>query len=556
MGELAAAARPSEDLAGRQGLVADDLKGLAERPGETQREALEAAANAAASARDEVRKDDPAAAQKHQDEVIRQLDKLVADAQREAQATAEKNAGALQRMQAATEAAAKRAEEIGKGLGEGARAARESDSRGRLEQAAAETKEAEEALRRSLRRLQQGLPKSAEQDRREADQKVEAAKRSLEGLRESHRDTSPGAREAMKKIGERQGELEDQVKKLEQRLRRQDHQQGVDSLQDAQSAMREARQALEEGDPDEAERAQERAEKALEQAQQELDKEERRYRQLRQHELLYKLKEELRNFRRAAQGHREMLMAIEAEVRKRGRVTRDIRRGDLKKLIDQVSALQRDVADKATAVEGEGAVVYTYILKGCSADLKETAAQLEMSEVGMLPQELLGDVVRRFDLAIKGLERDLQDRREQQQQQQQQQGERPTDVQNKPVLVPPDAEIRMMLVLQQSLNQERENFFANRPEFGKEAPTDLDKARVERMYHQQGSLAELFDSLSQSLLGPAEDHPLGPAGDGQGPGGEGNETPTGGEGDAEGGAEGPEQGGDEAPPDDGKEDGR
>jgi Domain of unknown function (DUF4175) len=545
MRELAAAARPSEDLAGRQGLVADDLKGLAERPGEKQQEALRAAAKEAAAARDEIRRDDPAAAQKHQDEVVKHLDQLVAEAQREAQATAERNAEALQRIEKATEAAARRAEEIGKGLGEGARAARESDSRGRLEEAAARTEEAKEALRRSLRRLQQGLPKSAEQDRREADEKVDAAKRSLDGLRESHRETTPGSRESMQKIGERQGELEDQVKKLEQRLRRQDQKPGVDSLQDAQAAMREARQALEQGDPDEAERAQERAEKALEQAQQEFDKEERRYRQLRQHELLYKLKEELRNFRRAAQGHREMLMAIEAEVKKRGRVTRDIRRGDLKKLIDQVSALQRDVADKATAVEGEGAVVYTYILKGCSADLKETAAQLEMSEVGLLPQELLGDVVRRFDLAIKGLERDLQDRREQQQQQQQQQGERPTDVQNKPVLVPPDAEIRMMLVLQQSLNQERESFFANRPEFGKEPPTDADKARVERMYHQQGSLAELFDSLSQSLFGPGEDHPLGP--DGTEPGGEGDEMPPGGDGDAGGGA-GAEQDGGDAPP--------
>ncbi|MCK6460408.1 MAG: DUF4175 family protein, partial [Planctomycetes bacterium] len=533
----------------RQGLVADDLKALAERPGEKQQETLGAAAKQAAAARDAIRADDPAAAQQRQDEVIRELDKLVAEAEREAQATAERNADALQRISKATEAAASRSEEIGKGLGEGSRAARESDSRGRLAEAAERTKEAAEALRRSLRRLQQGLPKSAEQDRREAEEKVEAAKRNLEGLRESHRDTTPGARDAMTKIGERQGELEDQVKKLEQRLRRQDQKPGVESLQDAQAAMRQARQALEEGDPDEAERAQERAEKALEQAQQELDKEERRYRQLRQHELLYKLKEELRNFRRAAQGHREMLMAIEAEVKKRGRVTRDIRRGDLKKLIDQVAALQRDVADKATAVDGEGAVVYTYILKGCSADLKETAAQLEMSEVGLLPQELLGDVVRRFDLAIKGLERDLQER-QQQQQQQQQQGERPTDVQNKPVLVPPDAEIRMMLVLQQSLNQERETFFANRPAFGKEPPTDADKARLERMYHQQGSLAELFDSLSQSLFGSGEGHPVGPGEEGAGP-----ETPPEGEGgDVPPGEAGPEGGGGDAPGN--EEDGR
>jgi hypothetical protein len=132
--------------------------------------------------------------------------------------------------------------------------------------------------------------------------------------------------------------------------------------------------------------------------------------------------------------------------------------------------------------------------------------------------------------------------------------EAPTDVQNKPVLVPPDAEIRMMLVLQQSLNQERENFFANRPEFGRDTPTDADKARIERMYHQQGSLAELFDSLSQSLLGPEPESPLGPTGDEPGPGAEGQEPPPG-DGDA-GGAGEQDGGGADGMPDDSKEDER
>jgi hypothetical protein len=108
----------------------------------------------------------------------------------------------------------------------------------------------------------------------------------------------------------------------------------------------------------------------------------------------------------------------------------------------------------------------------------------------------------------------------------------------------------MMLVLQQSLNQEREAFFTNRPAFGKEPPTDADKARLERMYHQQGSLAELFDSLSQSLFGSGEGHPLGPGEEGAGP-----ETPPEGEGgDAPPGGAGPEGGGGDAPGN--EEDGR
>jgi hypothetical protein len=69
----------------------------------------------------------------------------------------------------------------------------------------------------------------------------------------------------------------------------------------------------------------------------------------------------------------------------------------------------------------------------------------------------------------------------------------------------------MVLVLQRALNDEREGFFGNRPEFGKDRPSDAEKARLERMYHQQGSLAELFDSLRQSLLGGEGGHELPPA---------------------------------------------
>ena len=50
---------------------------------------------------------------------------------------------------------------------QGSRQAKENDSRRRLEQAEEQTRQAEEALRRSLRRLGEGMPKSAEEDRRE-----------------------------------------------------------------------------------------------------------------------------------------------------------------------------------------------------------------------------------------------------------------------------------------------------------------------------------------------------------------------------------------------------
>ena len=297
---------------------------------------------------------------------------------------------------------------------------------------------------------------------------------------------------------------------LEERLKRLKEKSGAQRLQDAQSAMREAQQHLQQGRPDEAEHAQDRAEKSLKEAEKDLAKEERRYRNLRQYELLFKLKDELKAFRRSAQANREQLVAIAAKVRAAGRVTRSINKAELKPLLKHVRRLERDVTDKSAAIEKERAIVYTYILKGCASDLKEVDAQLAMKEVGLVPQEMLGDVVRRFDMAIAGLERNLQEREEdrKKQDQQDQQGNRNNSTNNgKPLLVPADAEVRMVMVLQKALNQEREDFFTSRPDFGSKKPTASEKARLERLYHKQGSLAELFDSLRQALITNQADTP-------------------------------------------------
>ncbi|MGH7162663.1 MAG: hypothetical protein ACREID_04205, partial [Planctomycetota bacterium] len=377
------------------------------------------------------------------------------------------------------------------------------------------TRSAEEALGRSLRRLQDAMPKSAEQERDDAAGEVERARRQLDGLRESHQDPSPDERARLRQIGERQGALEEQTKLLEERIKRLKEKSGADRLQEAQSAMRDARRQLEEGAADEAEASQERAQKSLEEAERELSQEERRYRSLRQHELLFQLKEQLSAFRRASQAHLEELQGIDAEARQAGRVGRHLERARIEPLRKKVGGLKRDVADKSAAVEKENAVVYTYILKGCAADLGEVEEHLRLREVGVLPQELLGDIVRRFDLALKGLDRDLQERRDEQQAQQQDGQQGPTEG-DRPALVPAAAELRMVMVLQKALNEERENFFANRPDFGQRKPTEGEKARMERLYHQQGSLAELFESLRRSVTRQTEEGQEEPAVPGEG----------------------------------------
>jgi hypothetical protein len=63
----------------------------------------------------------------------------------------------------------------------------------------------------------------------------------------------------------------------------------------------------------------------------------------------------------------------------------------------------------------------------------------------------------------------------------------------------------MVMVLQQELNKERDNFFLNRPDFGARRPSEAELGRLQHFYHQQGWLAEMFDSLRESLAGPEEE---------------------------------------------------
>jgi hypothetical protein len=480
--------------------MGEALRELAESaPDAGQKSAAEGAADSAKNAEEALRDRDYGRAGDRQEEVLRALEALSADAEKAAERAAGQSQEALERARVSTGKAAESADRIAGGLREGARSAHEDSARARLEEAAGHTETAAEALRRSLRRLKESLPKPAGQDRREASEEARKARESVRGVRERQQPSSDAQRDAMRALAEQQKELEDETKRLEEVMRKSKEPSGVERLEDAQSAMREAKRALEQGEQDEAEEAQERARKSLEEARREMDKEERRYRSLRQYELLFQLKEALQGFRRDAQASLETLQQIDAVARNEGKVSRHLDKSQLTPLREGVARQQRDVADKAAAIEKEQAIVYTYLLQGCGNDLGEVIEHLRQREVGVLPQEILADVVRRFDLALKGLERDLREKREEEGQQQDPPEEGSQPMGTKQRLVPPDAELRMVKVLQEALNAEREAFFRNRPDFATRKATEAEQARIQRLYHQQGSLAELFDTIREAL---------------------------------------------------------
>ena len=545
--------RQRGDIAQRQGKVAEELEHLADRQeraakqgdsgqnGEqkgkaggdqksrgkqAQKEAqqMRKAAAAAKQAQQDLKRGDHNAARENQENAEQRIQRALEQAQKAAQADAARSQKDLDRLKKNTERAARQAGNARKELRRGAQQAQQADAAQRIRDAEERMKRAEEEIRRSLKKLSEARPRGAERDRAAAKEQIEKAIRGLNGVREKHQVGDQKTRDELKKIARRQQELEKKVRMLDEQLKRLNERRGREQIQDAQSQMRDAAKRLEEGDSDAAEQAQKRAQKSLEQADEELNEEQRKYRNLHQYQLLFKLRDELKRFQRESQAHRETLQKIAALVRQSGRVTRHINRAEVRPLRSKLRALTRNVSEKSEAIEKERAVVYTYLLQGCATDLSEVESLLGSKEVGLIPQELLGDVVRRFEMAIKGLERELQERGKEEQEQKQQGGQKQGG-QNQGggprPLVPPDAEIRMILVMQRSLNEERESFLANRPELDERTLTENEKARLRRLYHQQGSLAELFDTLRQNILGGETDGPDMPRSDGDEDGAEG-----------------------------------
>ena len=58
----------------------------------------------------------------------------------------------------------------------------------------------------------------------------------------------------------------------------------------------------------------------------------------------------------------------------------------------------------------------------------------------------------------------------------------------------------MILVMQRTLNEERKDFFENRPDLDERELSEREKSRLKRFYHKQGSLAELFDTLFEAKV--------------------------------------------------------
>ena len=219
-----------------------------------------------------------------------------------------------------------------------------------------------------------------------------------------------------------QQKLAEDIVKLARELAERDNKAAQQKAQQAAEAAKKAQRALEEGDVEQTQEQQEEARQKLEEAAQELEEEQDRYQELRQEELLFKMKEELTLFlERQRPITKETLAAQEAQ--KAEALSRPARK-KLNQLGEQELELAGKVEFLTTALQEEGNLVYQAVLRANLEDLREVSRRLggRAPDPGTFTTMMQQDVERRSEELLAALERERQrreqDRKERQEQQQ------------------------------------------------------------------------------------------------------------------------------------------
>jgi len=276
-----------------------------------------------------------------------------------------------------------------------------SDQQG--QRAAEDLAKAQQAMTQAAKSLQQGLPSRASSQQEQAADSLEQARKSLQ----RNRPLTEEARQQLKQIAKNQEELRKEIIELAELAKERNNRQAEDALREASRAADQARQDLSNEDPAEAEQDQEQVKEKLTQAQEALQEERDRYMDLRQEELLFRIKDELKQFLEKQQ---PISLATDDAGRKLAegrRLTRPVRRK-----LNQLGERELELADKLKfikeALTEEDVVVYSYVLRANEQDLRSVSQRLSGSrpDPGEYTSLLQHDVENRTTKLIEALKRE------------------------------------------------------------------------------------------------------------------------------------------------------
>ncbi|RME03287.1 MAG: hypothetical protein D6805_07025, partial [Planctomycetota bacterium] len=303
----------------------------------------------------------------------------------------------------------------------------------------------------------------------------------------------------LQKLIREQEELRRRTKELAQKMQKTPPQE---NLEQASKQMDEAQRNIERQHLDESLQEQKQAQKYLEKSKENLEKKLNKYKEKKQQEELFNIHAKLQQMiQRQKQINQQTLKIENTRLQFRGRLPRYLRRKILKELIPKEKKQIQDARNIQKKLEQEGSTVYASQMKSIQQDLDNIIQQMRRPPSGESPtgeytqlaqNQVLKKLVRLKD-AFKVL---YENRKQKKKNKKQKTKKRPQN--QKPMLIPPIAELKLMLELQKELREKTEDLQrAIRLSGGK--PTEIQNRLLQRLVEEQNNLAETWQKMIDSL---------------------------------------------------------
>ncbi len=373
-------------------------------------------------------------------------------------------------------------------------------TKAQAEKAAAKLQQAQQRMQNAAQKLQSGQQANAAGEQQAAAEAVQEAMQALD----ENRPPDAAQKEQLQQQAKAQEKLAEDIIRLAEELKKRDNKAAEQKANQAAAAAKKAQRAMEQGEPEEAQQQQEEARKNLEDAAKELEQEEDRYQDLRQEELLFRMKDELTQFLTKQVPISAQTLEAQKTAPADG-LSRAVRR-KVNQLGEEEQELAGKLAFLVKALTEEGNLVYQAVLTANCEDLKEVARRLggRNPDVGTFTTLLQEDVVRRTEEMLKALERERQRRdeerkkKQEEQQQQKDPGKNRFDPQRQK-LVSLIAELELLKQLGVDTRRATDNLRTLVEARGDEVISDAEVAMIERLAHRHNEITKLFQQIKAGV---------------------------------------------------------
>jgi DNA repair exonuclease SbcCD ATPase subunit len=308
----------------------------------------------------------------------------------------------------------------------------------------------------------------------------------------------------MQQDAQQQQKLAEDIVRLAEELKKREQKEAQRSAEQAAEAAKKAQRAMEQGQQDEAEQQQEEARQKLEEAAQQLEEEEDRYQDLRQEELLFRMRDELNAFLEKQRPITQQTLEAQKTAPPEG-LSRAVRR-KLNQLGEEEQVLAGKIEALVAALQEEGNLVYRTVLKANLEDLREVARRLggRAPDVGTFTTLMQADLERRTEDLLQALERERQRRQQEQQEQQQQQQQQNRQKRNKlqqqrAKLVSLIAELEMLKRLGIDRRRAADDLRSLVEARGDDAISNAEVELIERLAHSHTEISKLFAQIKAGV---------------------------------------------------------